>query len=192
MANHGRKPKNVEGDQAGLGWTHDFLGSWREARPDLDLGQFLQAIAITRIGRIIDLSFDRMCRAEHGISGADMRVLFALRRAGPPFQRRPTDLFRAILVTSGTMTKQIDRLAARGFVTRSPDANHGGGFLIGLTEEGQQTVNAATDRLATRSILRFATVNMSPSQRAAGEKYVFALLDALEEAGRFDGNLPSR
>lgn len=189
-----RGKRNDEGQCGESGsFTKDLLASWTAARPDLDLADNLQAIALTRIGRIIDLSFDRLCRLDHGISGADMRVVFALRRAGPPFERRPTDLFRAVLVTSGTMTKQIDRLTAKGFVTRRPDASHGGGFLIGLTPDGQRAADETMDVLATRSLVRTATASMTAAERAAGAKYVFAVLDALDQATRFGGsNLPSR
>lgn len=172
--------------------TQDLLDSWREARPDLHMAEFLHGIALMRIGRILDHSFDRMCRKDHGISGADMRVLFALRRAGAPFERRPTDLFKAILVTSGTMTKQIDRLSAQGYVERKADTNHGGGFLIRLTPQGKDAADYATNVLATKSLLLHATANMTPAERKAGEEYVFTLLSELDRATSFGANLPSR
>ena len=45
-----------------------------------------------RIGTLLDRDYDRYCESEHGISGGDMGVLFALRRSGPPWlhvERRP-------------------------------------------------------------------------------------------------------
>lgn len=169
----------------------ELFESWRRARPDLDLREFLQGIAIMRLGRILDLSFDRMCRRDHGISGADMRVLFALRRAGSPFERRPTDLFKAVLVASGTMTRQIDRLSERGFVRRSPDSNHGGGFLISLTPEGKDVADYATNYLSTKSLLLKGGAGMSPELKQAGEEYVFTLLRQLESITDFGLSLPS-
>ena len=170
----------------------DLLDSWQEARRDLDLANFLQGIALMRVGRILDHAFDQMCQKDHGISGADMRVLFALRRAGPPFERRPTDLFKAVLVTSGTMTKQIDRLSSKSLVKRRPDANHSGGFLIGLTPEGKEVADYATNLLATKSLLLKGTEGMSGELKAAGSEYIFTLLKELESLTKLGSNLPSR
>jgi hypothetical protein len=103
----------------------DIIESWKRERPDLDLSDFLLAIYVMRLGRVVDDVYDRMSRKRLGISGADMRVLFALRRAGKPCARRPTDLFRALLVTSGAMTKQVDRLSDFGFVERLDDLPKG-------------------------------------------------------------------
>ena len=183
--------KHSKGNDGGS-HVEDLMLSWESARPDLDLREFLQGIALMRLGRILDLSFDRMCRRDHGISGADMRVLFALRRAGAPFERRPTDLFKALLVASGTVSRQIDRLSEKGYVTRRPDASHGGGFLIGLTREGKDAADYATNFLATKSLLLKGGAGIPPELKAAGEQYVFALLKELESQTDYGVNLPSR
>src|SRR5260221_10677469 len=78
---------------------------WQRERSDLDLSNFLLAIYLMRLGTLIGRDFDQRCRKSYRISGSDMRVLFALRRGGPPYVKRPTDLFQALLVTSGAMTK---------------------------------------------------------------------------------------
>jgi DNA-binding MarR family transcriptional regulator len=70
-------------------------------------------------------------------------VLSALRRAGPPFQLTPGALLRATLVTSGTMTNRIDRLAAKGLVTRGPDPVDRRGVLVQLTDSGRERTDAA-------------------------------------------------
>ena len=49
--------------------------------------------------------------ASHGLQAWEFDVLSALRRQGPPYQLSPGALLRATLVTSGTMTNRIDRLA---------------------------------------------------------------------------------
>ena len=65
-------------------------------------------------------------------------VLAMLRRSGAPYAMRPTDLFEALLVTSGAVTKQVDRLQRRRLVKRLPDPEHGGGFRVQLTERAVQ------------------------------------------------------
>ena len=70
-------------------------------------------------------------------------VLAALRRAGEPYELSPGRLLRETLVTSGTMTNRVDRLAARGLVERSPDPDDRRGVIVRLTPEGKSTVDGA-------------------------------------------------
>ncbi len=170
--------------------TADFRESWRRARPDLSMGEFLLGVAFMRIGRILDLNFDRRCRDDHDISGADMRVLFTLRRAIPTLELRPTDLYKALLVSSGAMTKQIDRLNNKGYVCRRPDVRNQGGFLIGLTPEGRAVADYAAGVLATESLLLPASEDMTSDQRKAGEEYTWALLAKLEQQTNLTGQIP--
>src|SRR6202007_2698825 len=73
----------------------------------------------------------------------DSRVPAALRRQGPPYQLSPGALIRATLVTSGTMTNRIDRLAAAGLVSRRRDPQDKRGVLVQLTGDGLRTVDNA-------------------------------------------------
>ena len=91
----------------------EITRQWERERSDLDLRDFLLAIYLRRLGRLIEREYDRMWQARFAISAWDMRVLLALRRGGPSYAMRPTDLFAALLVTSGAVTKQADRLERR-------------------------------------------------------------------------------
>ena len=62
----------------------------KRERPDLDPSDYLYLVYVQRVGRILETVDDRHCRTEFGISASDMRVLFALRRAGPDYALRPT------------------------------------------------------------------------------------------------------
>jgi DNA-binding MarR family transcriptional regulator len=77
-------------------------------------------------------------------------VLSALRRQGPPYQLSPGALLHATLVTSGTMTNRIDRLAADGLVSRHRDQQDKRGVLVMLTERGKRVADAALDGLLDR------------------------------------------
>jgi DNA-binding MarR family transcriptional regulator len=163
-----------------IGHTLGIEESWQRERPDLDLGDFLLAIYIMRLGRILDDAYDKICRKRFGISGADMRVLFALRRAGKPYLRRPTALFSALLVTSGAMTKQVDRLAELQLVERLPGPRKTGG--VQLTAKGLKVANAATDIMAQQSPIHAGVAHLSAAQRSNGERFVREILQALEAA----------
>ncbi|HJQ16033.1 MAG TPA: MarR family transcriptional regulator [Allosphingosinicella sp.] len=164
----------------------DLLSSWISERPDLDLSDFLLGIVMHRMGRMLDSSFDRMCRTHFDISAADMRVLLALRRNGKPYALRPTDLFRALLVTSGAITKQVDRLKALDLVERLPDPGYAAGFQVHLTPKGLQVADAATDELARDALLVKSLKTLPKTVRAAGEVFMYRLLAALEDGTRVE------
>ena len=150
---------------------------------DLNLENLLLAIYFVRVGTLLERDYDRYCESEHGISGGDMGVLFALRRSGPPYAKRPTDLFRGLLVTAGAITKKVDRLAAAGCVERLPDPGHAGGFLVCLTRSGLRIVDRAAKYLATDSAIATAVAQLKPEERKAGLDFIRKILAALEKAG---------
>lgn len=131
----------------------EIAASLKRERPDLDPADYLYLVYAQRLGRILDTVDDRHCRVEFGISAADMRVLYALRRSGPSYALRPTELFRSLLVTSGAITKQVDRLIAAGLVDRQPGPKKSGGFLIHLTEKGSRMADEALTSLVNSSVL---------------------------------------
>ena len=160
---------------------------WQRERGDLDLSNFLLAIYLMRLGTMIERDFDRLCQQRYRVSGSDMRVLFALRRGGPPYVKRPTDLFKALLVTSGAMTKKVDRLARFGMVDRVQDPGHLGGFLIRLTKKGVQVADEMVERLAKRSVIDPAMGQFTPTEREQVSRFALRMLIALEAAGAFEG-----
>lgn len=162
---------------------------WQRERPDLDLQNFLLAIYFMRLGTLVGRAFDRGCQKRYGISGSDMRVLLALRRSGPPYVKRPTDLFRALLVTSGAVTKKVDRLVAAGFAERLQDPGHHGGFLVRLTRQGLQAVDETVDRLAKQSMLAPAMARLTPEEREGGSRFALRVLSLLEESEMGDNRL---
>ena len=164
---------------------------WRRERVDLDLSNFLLAIYLMRLGSMIERDFDGLCQKRYGMSGSDMRVLFALRRGGPPYVKRPTDLFKALLVTSGAMTKKVDRLVTLGMVERVRDPGHLGGFLIRLTKKGVQVADEVVEALAKRSAIDPAMGQFTRAERDQISRFALRMLTALESAGAFDKPAPA-
>ena len=96
---------------------------------------------VTRLARYLDRE-RRSAFGAHGLEKREFDVLAALRRAGPGARSQPGQLIRETMVTSGTMTNRVDRLGARGLVTREPHLGDRRVVLVGLTEEGRQGVEA--------------------------------------------------
>jgi DNA-binding MarR family transcriptional regulator len=176
----------------GKSHTADLRSTWESERPDLDLTDVFVSIGFFRIARMIEHATDAWTRQNFGISGADIRVLWALRRTGKPYQRRPTDLFRNLLVTSGAITKQVDRLTKIGFVRRLQDPNHASGSLVELTAKGVAAADEGIEFIANHSILKKACKGMAATKRKQGETYVLQLLSELEQVSELGPNIAGK
>ncbi|AEI11466.1 MULTISPECIES: MarR family winged helix-turn-helix transcriptional regulator [Cellulomonas] len=122
--------------------------AWRRERPDLDPSP--QGV-IGRLHRVAGHLTEHLVAVyrEHGLTEGDFDVLATLRRAGPPFERTAGDLAEHTLVTSGGMTKRIDRLQAAGLVTRRAADEDARVRVVALTDAGRALVDAAfTDHIA--------------------------------------------
>jgi DNA-binding MarR family transcriptional regulator len=130
-------------EQAGLrDEVDDIVAAWHAERPDLDVEPLQVLSRISRLARHLDRA-RRAAFASHDLEPWEFDVLSALRRQGPPYQLTPGALLRATLVTSGTMTNRIDRLADARLVHRLPDPQDRRGVLVTLTAEGQQRADEA-------------------------------------------------
>lgn len=125
-----------------------LVAAWRRERPDLDTRPLEVLSRVTRLARHLDRA-RRSAFAEHDLEGWEFDVLSALRRSGEPYQLSPGALLNQTLVTSGTMTNRIDRLAAKELVRREPDPADRRGVLVVLTPRGRAVVDdTLTDLLA--------------------------------------------
>jgi DNA-binding MarR family transcriptional regulator len=127
----------------------DLVARWQVERPDLDVEPLHVLSRVSRLARHLDRA-RRAAFAAHQLETWEFDVLSALRRQGPPYQLSPGALLRATLVTSGTMTNRIDRLAGAGLVRRRPDPLDKRGVLVTLTASGRSVADAALADLLQR------------------------------------------
>lgn len=126
-----------------------LVDAWRRERSDLDVTPMEVLSRVTRLARHLDLA-RRQAFAAQGLESWEFDVLSALRRSGEPYQLSPGRLLRETLVTSGTMTNRVDRMATRGLVARLPDPSDRRGVQVRLTPTGRLAVDAALDQLLMR------------------------------------------
>jgi DNA-binding MarR family transcriptional regulator len=119
-----------------------LVSAWRRERPDLDVSPLEVLSRVTRLARHLDRA-RRTAFTERGLETWEFDVLSALRRAGTPYQLSPGQLLTQTLVTSGTMTNRVDRLAAKGLVVRGPDPSDRRGVLVRLTDAGRELADSA-------------------------------------------------
>ncbi|MFC5906148.1 MarR family winged helix-turn-helix transcriptional regulator [Streptacidiphilus monticola] len=160
-----------------------LVAAWRRERPDLDVEPLEVLSRISRLARHLDRA-RRTAFAEHSLEPWEFDVLTALRRAGAPYQLSPGQLLTQTLVTSGTMTNRIDRLAGKGLVQRLPDPGDRRGVLVRLTEAGQEHADAALAGLLDHE--REILAELSAGQReelARLLRQLVAPFDNVDQAG---------
>ena len=84
--------------------------------------------------------------ARAGLQAGEFDVLATLRRAGAPYTLSPTQLYEAMMISSGGMTDRLDRLERAGLVMRRPDLKDRRGKLIVLTEPGKRLIDETIGR----------------------------------------------
>ena len=119
-----------------------ILAQWRRERPELDVA------ALGLLGRLVRAAHLADAELAEGIAGHDLQpgwfdLLAALRRSGAPYELNPTELMRATMLSSGGMTKRLDRLEDAGLVERRPDPSDRRGTLVGLTRKGRAVIDEA-------------------------------------------------
>ncbi|MET1060525.1 MAG: MarR family transcriptional regulator [Nocardioides sp.] len=117
-----------------------IMEQWRRERPDLDPSPMG---VIGRLHRLADALHAelRPVFAEAGLSDGDFDVLASLRRAGAPYQLTPGELAASTMVTSGAVTKRLDRLEEKGYVTRTVSTADARSRRIALTDAGHALID---------------------------------------------------
>ena len=119
------------------------LEQWQRERPDLDHAPIGIVGRISRLARELEVRMEPTYR-EHGLEGGWYDVLATLRRSGPPYQLRPSELTGTVMLTSSGTTKRLDRLEQAGLIARSPDPDDRRGTLITLTDAGRELIDTLT------------------------------------------------
>jgi DNA-binding MarR family transcriptional regulator len=125
----------------------DIESAWLTERPDLDLAMAAMLLRMERANYLHEARVHTISKTI-GLQTGELYVLLALRRSGKPYELRPTDLFRALLVTSGAMTKRVARLQEGGFILRVSANDDGRSELVKLTAKGMATADRGITEIA--------------------------------------------
>ncbi len=130
-----------------------IMAQWRTERPDLDPSP--QGV-IGRLHRVGGRLTERLVAvyARHGLDEGEFDILASLRRSGEPYALTPSALAASTMVTSGAISKRIDRCEQKGLVTREVRADDGRGRLVTLTPAGRRVIDGAfTEHIANEHTL---------------------------------------
>jgi DNA-binding MarR family transcriptional regulator len=153
------------------------LAQWRQERPDLDRSGMAVAGRIARAASLLQDAIEEEL-GKHGLTGPEFDVLAALRRSGPPHRLTPTELYRSMMVSSGTVTRRLDTLERRGLVRRRPAGHDRRSIEVELTPEGKRLADTAVE--AHTANQRRLLAGLTKQDRAALEHGLRNLLLSLE------------
>lgn len=113
---------------------------WHREKPDLDVSA--QGV-IGRLHRVGDLVRAQLLTVyeRYDLGEGEFDVLATLRRSGEPYEMAPGDIARHTMVTSGAVSKRLDRLESAGLVERRSGATDGRSRIVALTARGLATID---------------------------------------------------
>ena len=120
-----------------------IIEQWRAARPDLDPSPIGVIGRVSRLARELEARLEPVYK-EHGLEPGWHDLLATLRRSGPPFALRPSDLTGTLMLTSSGTTKRLDKLEEAGLIARGPDPDDRRAILITLTAKGKDLIDGVT------------------------------------------------
>lgn len=115
---------------------------WARELPDLDTSAMEVLGRIYRLSRLVTPMIEATF-ASHGLDRGEFDVVGTLRRSGPPYRLTPTELYRSLMIASGSLTHRLGRLEKAGLIRRVPSENDGRSLAVQLTEEGIRRAEAA-------------------------------------------------
>ncbi len=157
-----------------------LLEQWRTERPDIDPAPMGIVGRISRASRLLERAL-REHFATHDLQRYEFDILATLRRAGHPFRLTPGALIETSMVTSGAITNRIDRLAARGLVTRETDPDNRRSVLITLTARGRELVDEVVASHVANEVRLLESLNPREQEQLA--ELLRKLLLGLGDAG---------
>ena len=166
-----------------------ILAQWRRERPDLDTAPMGLIGRLFRAEHFADAALAEGL-AEHHLQAGWFDLLAALRRAGSPYELNPTQLMYSTMLSSGGMTKRLDRLEGAGLVERRPDPSDRRGTLIRLTRQGRTTIDQAVNAHVANEERLLSSLTLAQKRTLDG--LLRTLLASLEEWDGGPDNSPRR
>ncbi len=158
-----------------------ILSQWQQASPTLNVSSLAVVGRILRIARLLERQRETLL-VPHGLSVWSFDVLATLRRQPPPYQLTPTELYGALMLSSGAMTNRIDRLESEGLVERHRETMDRRSVLVRLTAKGVQLVESVLPQVLESERERLEQIT-TPEERDLLAGLLRHQLLALESGG---------
>lgn len=120
-----------------LDWIRDRLA---ELYPQLDTEGYEVTGRIVRLAQVIETKRSEQL-ASYGLTPGEFDVLATVRRIDHGEGVNPGTFLESLVITSGGLSKRLDRLETSGLIERNQDPNDRRGTLIRLTQRGLELID---------------------------------------------------
>jgi DNA-binding MarR family transcriptional regulator len=166
----------------------EIQAQWARECPDLDVSPLALVARLHRLGNRLTDELTTVYR-RFGLSEGEFDLLATLRRSGGTCEVAAGELAAQTMVTTGAVSKRIDRLERAGLVERRQSDDDARGRLVRLTATGRDLID---DAFAAHMDNEARLVqSLSDSQRAQLEgllRHWAESLDTVDSPGTVDGS----
>ncbi|MEQ1754955.1 MAG: MarR family transcriptional regulator [Micropepsaceae bacterium] len=159
----------------------DVYAQWQRDMPEIGTNGARILARARRLTLLVRPEIEAVFKSFELDTG-EFDVLATLRRSGAPYALRPTELYRALMISSGGLTDRLDRLKARGLIRRRPSEEDKRSELVELTALGRKKIEAAF--VADMAVENRLTAHLSPGEHEELCRLLRKLLLQLEQEGR--------
>lgn len=181
-------PDVTGGSRAQSPDPRQVAAAWSAELDGLDVSPFLVGSAVQRLARHFERAFIKLTR-RYELGPGEMRILLVLGRSAPKYALSPTDLFRHLFITSGAVSKQVDRLVEVGLVTRQADPDTLRGLLVHLEPAGKDIADAAMREICSS---RYSGLEQLDKEQIQDALDLLTRLQELVEDSDTDPERPER
>nr|WP_320132934.1 MarR family transcriptional regulator [uncultured Holophaga sp.] len=157
--------------------------------PQLASPAFAVSVQVQRLARLLEEGARRTLGA-FALSTTEFEVLAAMRAHPAPFQLTPSELYDAVLISSGGLTKVLKGLESRRLVDRPQSSDDRRSRPIRLTPEGRTLIEAAMAAVQGADSPIFGTEAPDLGLLEASLSLLTARAEALLDRGETSETLP--
>lgn len=139
---------------------------WRAEAPEAPTAPISVIARILRAAQHLEHEITRGLSA-YDLGNREFDVLSALRRSGAPYALTVSELRREALLTSGGLTKLLERLELAGLITRKQDLEDRRVVQVTLSDAGRKLQQEAMDFDLPREDQMLSPLNQEQRQMLA-------------------------
>ncbi|TKE99401.1 MarR family transcriptional regulator [Vibrio kanaloae] len=108
---------------------------WAKEKPELETEPMAMMGRIMRIAKYMETQVAEIHK-KYDMKLGEFDVLATLRRSGKPYRLTPSELIGSMMLTSGAMTNRLDKLEAKGLISREHSKEDRRSVSVQLTKDG--------------------------------------------------------
>lgn len=150
---------------------------WAKEKPELETEPMAMMGRIMRIAKYMETQVAELHK-KYDMKLGEFDVLATLRRSGKPYRLTPSELIGSMMLTSGAMTNRLDKLEAKGLISREHSKEDRRSVSVQLTKDGLILIDQMmTEHVETQKKL---VKSLSASQKKNTNQLLKAWLSAYE------------